>query len=707
MDVLLYGLDFALLLSCGVDIWCRTPEKRFSLGIIRTCLLLPMLAAAYLGLYMQKEAGLVAPLFFTENTLAFIWLLLAHNWLPLMEPEAKRRISYRIAPFLAVLLGLFAGALWTQTTPMFRVGGGALAFPNSGYLFFSSFFVLVAVLIMAWRLEVFWRFLNRHSRRQYKLLVIAFFLIIGSLLWSTSMRITYLQINQDHLLLLSLLMALAWLMAAYAVAANRLLNRQIFVSRKIVYSTIAPLVFALYLIAVGLISILIRSFGWSLHFALQWLLIVSGLLLIASFALSSRLRDRVRYFVSTHFYVNKYEYRDEWLNFSELLHSRLNEKGIVEALWYILNDSMYTDTIKIWVGDMNRGFYLAAPAGSRTSYPEAAISAEDPLVSYLQSVSYLDCQEPGGDAEKKRILYEKGGFLDSLGIVLLAPLAIGGHFVGIIGLGPEYTGGSYGNDDFDLLAAISSQAASVLLAVQTAEELAKTREQSAWNTLSTFVLHDIKNAATMLSLVQKNASQHIQNPEFQQDMLASIDDALKRMNKVQARLNTLKGDIKPSIAAVEACEMIESACSRIGRKLPGVAIEIDCSASQTIWTDPDCIAIILENLILNAIEAGRAESSIMRVCIRLLATDEGGFLLECTDNGPGITYDLLPDKLFEPFITGKPEGSGIGLWQVRRLAESMGGKIRARNSDTGGACFSILFDGKTGEASVSRKVEAS
>ena len=274
-----------------------------------------------------------------------------------------------------------------------------------------------------------------------------------------------------------------------------------------------------------------------------------------------------------------------------------------------------------------------------------------------------------------------------MGIVLLVPLSIGDHFLGIIGLGPEYTGGNYGKDDFDLLSALSSQAASALLAVRTAEELAKTREQNAWHALSAFVLHDIKNAANLLNLVRKNADAHMHDPEFQQDMLGSIDDALKRMAKVQVRLNALKGEMLPDRKALDAVHLLKSCCDDLAKKLPELQIEVQSQFEhfQTSM-DPEFFYSILENLLLNSLEAGGKGA---RVLVRLAESKVGELQVEVTDNGPGIPLDLLPDRLFEPFKTSREKGSGIGLWQVRQFVESLGGSIEARNLDGQGAQFII------------------
>ena len=182
--------------------------------------------------------------------------------------------------------------------------------------------------------------------------------------------------------------------------------------------------------------------------------------------------------------------------------------------------------------------------------------------------------------------------------------------MGLIGLGPEYTGGRYGHDDFDLLTALGSQAASAILAARTAEKLAQVRETFAWDTLSAFVLHDIKNAATMLNLVNQNAPAHIHKPAFQQDMLSAVDDALKRMNKVQERLITLKGETTPSIEAVEIGPFVQDCCKQLARKLPDLTIDVQCRQNLTVQTDSDIITQILENLMLNALESGGAGTQV-------------------------------------------------------------------------------------------------
>ena len=101
---------------------------------------------------------------------------------------------------------------------------------------------------------------------------------------------------------------------------------------------------------------------------------------------------------------------------------------------------------------------------------------------------------------------------------------------------------------------------------------------------------------------------------------------------------------------------------------------------------------------LNALESGGPGTLVQ---VRVSNADHQDDRTGNNDNGPGIPAELLPDRLFEPFKTTKPNGSGIGLWQVKKLVESLGGDIEAENVESGGARFVVCLpaDGAASEQS--------
>lgn len=683
-----YALNLFLLLSGLLGIRLASGERSFSLALIRTLAGLPLLAGEYFYLAYHMEMQAVQVVLFSEIVFALIWISMALRLRSARVATVREsRINFLIEITVGAVVAVVAGYFMVYRFEA-EISDAILAFHIYSPVYFSAVFILMTVLYVSWRLEQFWRALNAAQRWEYKFLVIGSYLVCGALAWGVSYRLTYLSVVPRHLQLLSALLLFGWTLISYAVVNHRLLNRKIFVSRKVVYSFVVPSLLAAYLLGFGVVILIMRTFELPLSFVLKWLFLALGLAAVGLFAFSVKMRRRIHFFISTHFYINKYEYRDEWLALSQHLQGALTEADVVKALRQVLAESLYTTGIFIWLGDSTQGYRLvSSPANPNTRSNENAFASNDLLVRFIETHSHFHAKEKEPDPEWQKVAENKKAFLTSLNLVLLAPISIGNQLAGMIGLGPEYTGGQYGYDDFDLLTVLGCQTASALLAVHMAEELAHAREQQAWNRLSAFVLHDIKNAATMLSMLQENAPEHIHEPEFQQDMLELVDDALRRMGQVEHRLRTLKEEITPVRENLELGRFLQDCSRRMETKLASMEINIECESELQVSTDPELLFSILENLLLNAFEA-RGEGTIVQ--IRTGRDDDGRqAVVEIVDNGPGIAEDLLPDALFEPFKTSKDGGSGIGLWQVRRVAASLGGNISVENRLEGGARFIV------------------
>ncbi len=689
LTTFLYVLNGLLLLSCGLVFLLSGSERRFALSLIRVLAAMPLLAFEYFYLAWHLDLQVARLVFFSEVIFACFWFFFNLRLTVLITGSVRTR-KIILAELLIGAIVITGALSLLYCQQLADINKESLFFQLYNPVYFSTVFILAVVFCAAWRLELFWRALDTARRWEYKFLVVGGYLVCGAIAWAGSYRLTFLMISPVHLRLLAILLVTGWVMMAYAVVHYRLLNRKIFVSRKVVYSFVIPTLLAVYLLSFGLIVLVMRFFGQEFSFLFRWLLITAGIVAIGVFAFSGKMRRRIHFFISTHFYINKYEYRDEWLALSRQLQGAMNEIEVVEGLRRVLAESLYTDKIFIWLGDTAKGYRLiAAPENFNKGKSHTFLTAHDPLVDFAATHGYLYLQDKESDPAWRQVMAGRKDFLRSLSLVLLFPLGIGGRLLGLIGLGPEYTGSEYGHDDFDLLTALGSQSSAALLAARMAEELAHVREKQAWNRLAAFVLHDIKNAATMLSLMRENASDHIHEPEFQQDMLEVVDDVLKRMGRVEKRLRTLKDDILPESREFKLKDFLKKCCGRLQAKLPAMEIKLDIRNDLCLESDPRLFFSILENLLLNSFEAG-GEGTCIRIKAWKAEGENGHVFVEIVDNGPGIPAELLPDILFEPFKTTKTGGSGIGLWQVKRLTESIGGKITAANTETGsGARFVI------------------
>lgn len=686
---LFYALNIILLLSSFLHFRKSNNDENLSISLIQALFSLPLLACEYLYFAYHLNSHTGELIFFSEAVFILTWLSLARRMrLPAESPDSTMKQNYVIEVIAgAVFLAQACYVLKTQL--LFIFNDHDIFLPKYGAVYCLSILALLIVLYSSWKIEEFWRSIGNTERWRYKFLVVGSFLICGALAWSSSYRLTYMVIYKNHLFLLFALLCSGWALMAYDISKHKLLKRKIFVSRKVVYSFVLPTLLAVYFIIFGVISLIMNTFNLEMFFVVKWLLVATGIVGVMLFGFSGRIRRRVHFFISTYFYTNKYEYRDEWLSLSESLEGAQTEDEVVQSLNKILRKSLYTVEIFIWLGDSESGhdFTLASWYKDFNNEGVNTISSSGILVNYLKDHSYFHLDEKDKTTQWEEVKEQKHDLLESFKLKFITPISINNHVSGLIGLGAEYTGGEYSYDDFDLLSALGSQTASTLLAIRMSEKLAKAREQQAWNRLSAFVLHDIKNAATMLSLLQDNAPEHIHEPEFQNDMLELVDDTLKRMKRIEERLGSLKEDLIPNLQSIELNTFLTDCSKRMMKKLPAIQINLESPVKLHIISDPELLHSIMENLLINSSQAQENTGVVkLKAC---QTADSENVIIEIVDNGSGIEESLLPDALFEPFKTTKDGGSGIGLWQVQKMVTNMGGTIAAGNAPNGGAQFTL------------------
>ena len=163
-----------------------------------------------------------------------------------------------------------------------------------------------------------------------------------------------------------------------------------------------------------------------------------------------------------------------------------------------------------------------------------------------------------------------------------------------------------------------------------------------------------------------------------------MDDALKRMAKVQDRLDALKMEIVPKFRETDLYKLMKNECRKLEKRLQHLEVKVSCEVPVQVKTDPELMVQIIENILLNALEAGGTVAK-----IRLYYEDGSHAVMKIWNNGPAIPQNMLSGRIFEPFKTAKAGGSGIGMWQAKRLITIFGGDISAGNAEGGGVWFRI------------------
>jgi signal transduction histidine kinase len=109
-----------------------------------------------------------------------------------------------------------------------------------------------------------------------------------------------------------------------------------------------------------------------------------------------------------------------------------------------------------------------------------------------------------------------------------------------------------------------------------------------------------------------------------------------------------------------------------------------------LTTNPDVLEKILENIIVNAAEAVGDDG---RITVNV-GTTGGEPFISIADNGVGMTDEFIRDKLFKPFQTTKKKGTGLGLWQVKSMADQLGARIDVMRNPDRGVTFTIILSHK-------------
>src|SRR4030095_1805684 len=129
------------------------------------------------------------------------------------------------------------------------------------------------------------------------------------------------------------------------------------------------------------------------------------------------------------------------------------------------------------------------------------------------------------------------------GSPICVPLVAGEHWLGAIILADRVRGLGYSAEEMDLLKCIGEQIAASLLQLRLTAEIMGRKELEAFQTMSAFLIHDLKNAASTLGLMSENLPIHFDNPGFREDALRGIGSAARRTNHLITRMHALRHDL--------------------------------------------------------------------------------------------------------------------------------------------------------------------
>jgi putative PEP-CTERM system histidine kinase len=265
------------------------------------------------------------------------------------------------------------------------------------------------------------------------------------------------------------------------------------------------------------------------------------------------------------------------------------------------------------------------------------------------------------------------------------PLRSADSGVGVMLVGDRVSGLPITIEDRELLQTVAEQAAILLNGIRLSHRLMDAREMEAFQSMSTFFVHDLKNTASSLSLMLQNLPRHFDNPEFREDALRSIRKGVDRINHMIESLSALRRKLVVDPQPGDLAELRDAA-ERLARER-GLRLDTDFQPAGPVRLDRDQLERVVTNLLVNAHEATTNGEP---VTVRTFVAD-GMARLTVEDRGCGMTAEYVGRQLFRPFQTTKKTGTGIGLYHSKMIVDAHGGRMEVRSKPGEGTSVSLVL----------------
>ncbi len=228
-----------------------------------------------------------------------------------------------------------------------------------------------------------------------------------------------------------------------------------------------------------------------------------------------------------------------------------------------------------------------------------------------------------------------------------------------------------------------------------ATALIKAQRDAAWGEVARRLAHEIKNPLTPIQLSAERIRRRYLN-KIEKDDREILDRATRtiaqQVESMKSMVNAFSDYAQPVISRprrLDVNTLIRDITELHVAHLTRIRFLFDLADDlPQIMTDPAGIRQVLNNLIINASDALGDKGGELKLSTRIDHAKDNLLVLELQDNGPGFPAKLL-DRIFEPYVTTKTSGSGLGLPISRRIIEENGGTMRATNLPKGGAVVII------------------
>ncbi len=454
-------------------------------------------------------------------------------------------------------------------------------------------------------------------------------------------------------------------------------------SRAVTFQSVSLLLIGGYLIVIMVAAQWLAMAGSDysslLQIAFVTVLAIAGI----SVSFSTRLRGWLRVTLLKHLFQHRYDYRAEWLRFTRTIgqsgpHSPLLGERAIRALADVADSPA---GLLLMPGEGGALELAACWQWPTAEVPTVALGMSQTR-KFEASGFIADLDALRGLAETEVELPE--WLLADPKAWALVPLLHFDRLAGMVVLARPAHARRLDWEDFDVLKVIGRQLASYLAEHAGQDALAEAGRFDEFNRRIAFVMHDIKNLASQMGLLARNAELHADNPEFRADMLVTLRNSTDKLNALVSRLSRYGTSTVESVGPVQADEVARGVVAQMQARHPVSLVE---AAECEVAAHRETLEQVLTHLVQNAIEASEPDSPVFVS----ISTDGLNGRIEVVDSGTGMSPDFVRSRLFKPFDSTKPGGFGIGAYEARELVRAMRGRLEVESREGLGTRFAVIL----------------
>jgi putative PEP-CTERM system histidine kinase len=625
----------------------------------------------------------------TKSFMPGVWLCFSLTYSRGNARALPLRIWFLVLAALLIPVGMslvFRNQL-VPVSPYTESGADWWVRPNAVTKILNGFQLVAAVVILM-NLEKTFRSAVGTMQWRIKFLVIGLGIVFGARIYTLSQALLF---SGDVLVLsdvdtVALLIGCVLIVIAFVRSGFGEID--VYPSHAVLRTSLTFVLAGAYLFVVGVLAQVVARTGKPGGFQLQAFVVLLAFALLAMLLLSNRIRQKIHRIVSRHFKRPQYDFRQLWTRFTQCTSNVLDQPGLCAAAAKLISETFSVLSVTIWLFDEQDRLTFAASTSRSERETTGALPSLAGLEARQASVRMLskpfDLEKAKGDFAESLRRISSSQFRTG-GNRVCTPLWTGDRCIGVAILADRVGGVPYTVEELDLLKCMGDQIAVGLLNLRLTEEVMQAKELEAFQAISAFFIHDLKNVASTLSLTLQNLPVHFDDPIFRQDALRGIGETANRINQLISRVGALRQlELKPveadlNLLVADALEVLNGA--------PEINVVKELRLQPKLKVDRDQFRSVITNLLLNARDALGPRGEIT---IETRQRDSWA-ILSVADNGCGMSPAFVKASLFRPFQTTKKKGLGIGMFQSKMIVEAHRGKIQVESELGVGTTFRVML----------------